>query len=109
MKDDMQGRCFYEATTTVRGDVTHEMVVAVHAPQGADDSEPTGIFLIRWLDPPRSLRHGAPMLDVYWTSWPLLAANPDLFAALASVPSDGPSPEEIARVLEGLGFRRIPI
>ncbi len=32
MKDDMQGRCFYEATTTVRGDVTHEMVVAVRAP-----------------------------------------------------------------------------
>lgn len=116
MRDDLYGRFFYEAPWENRGDVLRAFVVAVHPPEGSDnveaeDSETgaTGELVLRWVDLPRSPPHGSPRLDTYWTSWPVLAANPEIVKALASVPADAPSPEQVARALEGIGFRRVNV
>ncbi len=114
MRDDLSGRFFYEPPWERRGDVLGALVVAVHAPEGADDPEgdepdsgPTGELVLRWVDLPRSPSHGSARLDVYWSSWPVLAANPEIVGVLASLPTDDPSPEEVALALEGIGFRRV--
>jgi hypothetical protein len=100
-------RAYYGPSWLARSAHSDEVIFGHYhfTPEGHDDGT-TGEMTMTWED--LGGRHGpAARLNVYHDAWAVLAAMPDLIAALGKMENENITPEGFTALLLSLGFRDI--